>query len=273
MSKTVGVKLTKNGRSYIFDANSFELKEGMKVVVDTERGKQLGVVVNNNIKMDEKTIEGEIRSVLKIADDEDIEKYNQNKKDAIDALKVAHDYAKKLGLHMAFTDCSYNLDRTQLIFSFVSDTRVDFRELAKMLASDYRTRIELRQIGVRDKAKDVSGLGQCGRELCCSNFLKDLDSVSINMAKNQNLALNPTKINGQCGRLLCCLKYEDQIYIENKVGMPTVGKKISTDEGDGRVISIDVLNRKFVVALENGNVTTVVLPKLEREENEESVSN
>ena len=273
MSKLVGVVLKKNGRVYFFDANNIELFDGAKVVVDTERGKQIGTVINSNINIEDKILEGEVRDVIRIADDEDIEIDKNNKRDAVDALSVAHNYAKELKLNMSFTDASYNLDRSQLIFSFVSDSRVDFRELAKMLASDYKTRIELRQIGVRDKAKNVSGLGQCGRELCCASFLNDLDSVSINMAKDQNLALNPTKINGQCGRLLCCLKYEDDIYIENKKGMPSVGKKVTTDEGEGRVISIDILNRKYTVSLENGNITTVKLPNIESEfEKDESES-
>ena len=267
MSSIVGITFKKNGRVYLFDSNDIELNNGDKVVVDTERGKKIGTVIKSNIRFENESLEGEIKEVLKIADEEEIEKDYVNKRDAIDAIKVAHDYAKELRLNMSFIDASFNLDRSQLVLSFVSDTRVDFRELAKKLASDYRTRIELRQIGVRDKAKNVSGIGQCGRELCCANFLKDLDSVSINMAKNQNLALNPTKINGQCGRLLCCLKYEDEIYIENKKGMPIIGKKIVTDEGEGKVISIDILKRKYTVALENGNVTTIVMPNIGSVEN------
>ena len=149
---------------------------------------------------------------------------------------------------MNMLEASYTLNRSQLLIMFVSDNRVDFRELAKELASIYKTRIELRQIGVRDKAKEISGIGQCGRALCCASFLKkSIDSVSISMAKNQGLSLNPNKINGQCGRLLCCLNYEDELYSENRENMPSIGEEIKTDKGNGKVVSLDILNRKYTV--------------------------
>ena len=149
---------------------------------------------------------------------------------------------------MNILDAHFTLDRNQLLFYFVSDSRVDFREMAKELAYIYKTRIELRQIGIRDKAKEVSGIGQCGRELCCASFLKDnLDSVTITMAKNQNIALNPSKINGQCGRLLCCLNYEDEVYTVNREGMPNIGDEVQTSDGKGRVVSVDILKRSYVV--------------------------
>ena len=150
---------------------------------------------------------------------------------------------------MNFVDCYFNLNKSQLIFSFLSDNRVDFRNLAKKLAAKYKTRIELRQIGIRDKARRIGGLGPCGLFLCCNSFLTDFNSVSINMAKNQNLALNPNKINGLCGRLYCCLGYENDIYSEYKKDMPTVGKEVKTEMGTGKVLSVDVLNRNYKVDL------------------------
>ncbi len=161
---------------------------------------------------------------------------------------------------MKLLDASYTLDRNQLLFNFVSDERIDFRELLKQLAAIYKTRIELRQVGVRDKAKEISGLGPCGRKLCCSNFLNDLDSVGIAQVKNQNLALNPNKINGLCGRLLCCLKYEDDLYTEYRKNLPEVGDIIKNNDEEGTVISIDIPNRKYVYVTETGNKVEVKVP-------------
>ena len=152
---------------------------------------------------------------------------------------------------MNFIDAEFTFDRQQLLLNFYADERVDFRELAKKLAGIYRTRIELRQVGARDKAEQIGGVGPCGRELCCSSFLNHLESVSMNMAKNQNLALNPSKINGCCGRLLCCLAYEDEEYQKCQVGMPNIGQKINTTFGEGVVTSVDILNRKYKVFINN----------------------
>ena len=156
-----------------------------------------------------------------------------------------------MSLNMNIIDATYNFDRTQLLFNFLADARVDFREYAKKLAQIYKTRIELRQIGARDKAKSIDGYGVCGRRLCCAGFLNHIDSISMNMAKNQNIALNPSKINGCCGRLLCCLTYEDEQYSCCRVGMPTVGKIVTLEQGEGKVISVDILNRKYKVLIGN----------------------
>ena len=172
-------------------------------------------------------------------------------KDAHIALANAKTIAKTLGLEMYFLGADYTFDRKQLLFNFYADERIDFRELAKKLASIYRTRIELRQVGARDKAEQIGGVGPCGRELCCSSFLTRMNSVSMNMAKNQNIALNPSKINGCCGRLLCCLTYEDEEYIKCQRGMPSVGQKVHTKYGEGIVRSIDILQRKYRVLIEN----------------------
>jgi cell fate regulator YaaT (PSP1 superfamily) len=173
----------------------------------------------------------------------------------IDSLKTslenARNIAEELELDMNILDANYTLDRKQLLFNFIADERVDFRELAKRLASLYKTRIELRQIGARDKARTICGIGQCGRPLCCSTFLNHIDSVTMNMAKNQNIALNPSKINGLCGRLLCCLTYEDEEYTRCQKGMPNVGQTVKTEFGSGKVVSVDILNRKYKVDIDN----------------------
>ena len=251
----VGVKLNENGKNYYFNSNGFNLSEGDKVIVDTEKGQQFGIVsissvddVNNNM---------EYKNVLRIANKNDIKKYNKNINDAINALIKCNEKINEYGLDMKIIDACYTFDREQLIFRFVSENRVDFRQLAKDLGSIFKTRIELRQVGIRDKAKEIGGFGPCGRKLCCNNFLTEFDSVSINMAKNQNLSLNPTKINGVCGRLLCCLKYENDNYTEYKKGLPDVGHKVKTEKGEGKVISVDVFKRSYKVLLPENEILTV----------------
>ena len=244
MSSIVGVTFKENSKIYFFENVDIELKEGDYVIVDTDKGKQIGKIAVE--KVDSLNVKEDLKMVLRKASKSDLKKDEKNQIDAKEALKKAISISKKLNLNMKFTEASYNFDRSQLLLYFVSDTRIDFRDLAKELASLYKTRIELRQIGVRDKAKETSGLGQCGRELCCSCFLNDLDSVSISMAKNQNLALNPSKINGQCGRLLCCLKYEDDCYKECRKCLPKLGSKVVTEKGEGKVIDMD----EYVKSLE-----------------------
>ena len=179
--------------------------------------------------------------------------------DADKALIKCNSLIEKYNLEMKIIDVSYTFDREQLIFRFVSDSRVDFRQLAKDLGSIFKTRIELRQVGIRDKAKEIGGFGPCGRKLCCNSFLTEFDSVSINMAKNQNLSLNPTKINGVCGRLLCCLKYENDNYTEYKKDLPDVGSRVKTENGEGKVISVDVFKRIYKVLLSDGEIEVVDL--------------
>jgi len=162
---------------------------------------------------------------------------------------------------MVIMDATYTFDRSQLIFRFIADERIDFRQLAKELGSMFKTRIELRQVGIRDKAKEIGGFGPCGRKMCCCAFLREFDSVSINMAKNQNLALNPSKINGTCGRLMCCLKYEDENYSEYKKDLPELGKKVKTKDYEGKVISIDIFNKTYKVLTDSNNIIEIELEK------------
>ncbi len=260
MKKIVSCEFKKGGKSYFFDTNNLELEISDNVILQTERGLQYATVTTEMKEENEKFLNYELQKIIRKADADDERKNQKNLKDAENAMKKADELAKSLGLEMKLTDASYTFDRNQLIFYYISDNRVDFRELARELAGIYKTRIELRQIGVRDKAKEVSGLGQCGRELCCASFLKDLDSVTIAMAKNQSLALNPNKINGQCGRLLCCLNYEDQLYMENREGMPDVGQFVETEHGKGMVFFTDIPNRRYLVNVKDYGKVEIILP-------------
>lgn len=255
--KLVGVEFKKNGKQYTFNDNDLPLKIGDRVIVNTERGLQFGVVSSLYGELDDNK---DHASVFKIANDKDEKQNEKNLKDAKKSIEKAQSLANELNLDMKFLDAYFTFDRKQLVLQFLADNRIDFRDLAKGLAGVYKTRIELRQVGVRDKAKEISGIGPCGRKLCCSSFLTDLDSVGIIQVKNQNLALNPTKINGLCGRLLCCLKYEDDLYQEYRKDLPEVGDKMQVDDESGVVISIDIPRRKYVVMTEKNNKVEVSVP-------------
>lgn len=250
--KVVGVKLNENGKIYYFDASDVNVSNNSTVIVETEKGLQYGIVVRfvSNTDIDENI---KYKKVIRLSTKSDYKKHLTNLKDADKAFIKCNELVKQYELDMKIIDANYTFDREQLIFRFLADDRVDFRQLAKDLGAIYKTRIELRQVGIRDKAKEIGGIGPCGRKLCCSNFLTEFDSVSINMAKNQNLSLNPSKINGVCGRLLCCLKYENANYTEYKKNLPDVGSRIKIKEGNGKVISVDVFKRKYRVLLNDTN--------------------
>ena len=266
--KIVGVEFKKNGKQYIFNDNGFKLNVGDNVIVETERGSQFATVAVVYDKEDNL----EHTNILKVATKEDEKQNNANIKEAKKALLKAEELATKLELDMKFLDSYFTFDRKQLVFQFLADNRVDFRELAKQLAGIYKTRIELRQVGVRDKAKEISGLGQCGRKLCCSTFLNDLDSVGIAQVKNQNLALNPTKINGLCGRLLCCLKYEDDLYSLYREDLPEVGDKVKYEGVEGTVVSLDIPRRKYTLLTDESNKIEVEVPFKKDENNNKNES-
>lgn len=249
MNKVFGVIFNGNDKKFYYKSENDYVIDSL-VIVETERGQQLVKVVQvlDDYK-DEITDE-----IIRLATTEDYEKYLENLKDADKALKKCITFAKELELDMNIVNAQFNLDRSQLLFNFIADGRIDFRELAKKLASIYHTRIELRQIGARDKAKEVGGIGVCGGELCCLRFLKKIDAISMNMAKNQNLALNPSKINGACGRLLCCLAYEDEAYIEAAKKMPKIGDKIDTPAGEAQVVSVDIINQRGKVMINGEKV-------------------
>lgn len=230
------------------------IKIGYNVVVENDSGKYFATVATEIHEIDEDKLEMTLGRILRVSTKDDYKKYNDNKKKEISVIKKSNELIKKYKLDMKVLDAKFTLNKDQLLIRFYSEGRVDFRNLTKDLAAIYKTRIELRQIGVRDKAKIVGGVGVCGQKLCCSRFLKNFDSVSIAMAKNQDLALNPNKINGVCGRLMCCLKYENHCYTCFKKILPTVGKKVNVNGINGKVISVDVLRKKYKVELGNGTV-------------------
>lgn len=243
--KLYSVVFKSHGKSYYFNGDE-NLNVNDYVIVETEKGLQYGQI--NNI-LEENPDNEKYKNIIRIASDEDKNNYHKLLQESLKALQKCKELVKKLNLNMNVINADFTFDKTQLIFSFVSDERVDFRELAKKLASLYHTRIELRQVGARDKAKEVGGVGVCGQNICCARFLEHIEAISMNMAKNQNLALNPSKINGLCGRLLCCLQYEDENYQECSKGMPSVGSTIKTQNGEGKVLSVDTLNRKCKVLI------------------------
>ena len=247
MYEVVGVKFINSNRVYYFSTNKIEIKNKDKVIVETEKGMQFGIVVNGPVELPEDKLVFPLKNVLRVANKEDLKQEKNNEEKSLKALKDAKAIAEKLGLSMNFIDAAFTFDRKQLIFNFLADERIDFRELAKKLAAIYKTRIELRQVGVRDKAKEIGGIGPCGRFLCCSTLLNDFNSVSINMAKNQYIALNPTKINGICGRLLCCLNYEDEQYKEMKKDYPPIGTIIKSGNESGKVVSHNLLKGTYTI--------------------------
>lgn len=253
MDKIVGVTLDNSDAIEYFYVNDLKLNKNITVIVESDDVLRFGKVVTDIHPVDSSKLTKKLNSIIRIASKQDYHTNQKNIKDAKEAMKKCISLAKEYKLDMKILEAYYTHDREQLIFKFISDTRIDFRNLAKDLATIYHTRIELRQIGVRDKAKKVSGIGSCGQKLCCSRFIKEFDSVSIQMAKNQNLALNPSKINGLCGRLLCCLKYEDDCYTECRKELPKVGSTIKTKDGkEGQVVSLDILNKKYKVQTATG---------------------
>ena len=259
MYSVVAVRFIGSNRSYYFSVNRLILKKGMYVIVETEKGLQYGEVCSNELIKEKEKLVLPLKKVIRIATKEDEEKNKSNLELAKKALKSASNFAFKYKLDMKFIDAYITFDRNQLLLNFIADDRVDFRELAKKMASIYKTRIELRQIGVRDKAKEIGGIGPCGRFLCCSTFLKDFNSVSINMAKNQYISLNPTKINGVCGRLLCCLKYEDDMYSEIKKEFPQLGTVVKHGDDKGKVISHNIFMRTYNIETPEKTIIEVKL--------------
>lgn len=254
MEKIIKVMFPTSKELSFYYSLDFNLNVDDLVIVETESGLDAAIVKKAPYLETEENIPSTLLKVVRKVTAGDKAQLLANAEVASKALDVAKKYSEELKLDMNFVDCYYTFDKGQLIFSFVADSRVDFRDLAKKLAQKYKTRIELRQIGVRDKAKKIGGIGPCGLFLCCHTFLTDFNSVSINMAKNQFLALNPSKINGICGRLLCCLGYEDETYTDLKKGFPKMGSMIETQSGIGKVISIDVFKGKFQVDLKEKGI-------------------
>ncbi|MGC5326778.1 PSP1 domain-containing protein [Brevibacillus sp. SYSU BS000544] len=249
MYEVVGVRFKKAGKIYYFDPDQLPVDQDRFVIVETARGVEYGKVVIGKKIVSENDVVLPLKKVIRIADDNDATQVDENKSAAKNAFKICQTKIQEHQLDMKLVDVEYTFDRNKIIFYFTADGRVDFRELVKDLASVFRTRIELRQIGVRDEAKMLGGIGPCGRMLCCSTFLGDFEPVSIKMAKDQSLSLNPAKISGLCGRLMCCLKYENDHYESAKDELPDIGTKVVTPMGAGKVVNLNILDRSVQVDL------------------------
>ncbi|MFJ5717986.1 stage 0 sporulation family protein [Neobacillus sp. NPDC093127] len=249
MYDVVGVRFKKAGKIYYFDPGDLSIEKDDFVIVETVRGVEYGRAVIARKQVEEHDVVLPLKKVVRIADQKDRMIVEENKQAAQEAYEVCNEKVNEHQLDMKLVDVEYTFDRNKIIFYFTADGRVDFRELVKDLAAIFRTRIELRQIGVRDEAKMLGGIGPCGRMLCCSTFLGDFDPVSIKMAKDQNLSLNPTKISGLCGRLMCCLKYENDEYESAKEALPDLGEIIETPQGRGKVVGLNILERVLQVEL------------------------
>ena len=257
MMDVVVISSNQTNSVYFLSPNSLELKKGDKVIFESDNGLLIGNVCKETYKEKNENLVLPLGKVLRIATKEDLKKEEKNIEFSKKALNEAKRLSKTMNLEMNFVDSYYAFDNSQLVFLFLAENRVDFRELAKKLAAKYKTRIELRQVGVRDKAKKIGGLGPCGLFLCCNSFLTDFNSVSINMAKNQLLALNPSKINGICGRLLCCLGYENDTYTELKKDLPKIGLVADTPLGMGKVVSVDVFKKSYSVDLKEQGIVQI----------------
>jgi len=256
MIRMVFVKLA-NGKSEELDAVDLPLDTGENVIVETEKGLVLGKVLSPPREKEKRFFLKSPRKVIRKATPEDLEQFEKNRQLEKEAFQFCLRKIKEKGLNMKLVKTEVLLDRSKALFYFTSEKRVDFRELVRDLAAEFRIRIEMRQIGVRDEAKMICGIGGCGRELCCTKFMNRFELVSVKMAKEQNLALNPTKISGICGRLMCCLAYEYPTYMELKKDLPKVGKHIVTNAGKGKIIRQNVLRQSVTVELEEGGEITI----------------
>lgn len=252
MDKVVGIRFRKGGKIYHFDPGDWPLCKGDFVIVHTEQGVGFGIVSEGPYPRDSRVHPAEIKIVERLASQEEIQKHLENLAIEKDAKAFCLGRIAAHNLNMNLVDVEYFYDRSKVIFYFTADGRVDFRELLKDLVRKLKSRVELRQIGIRNQAKMVGGLGSCGRPLCCASFLRNFHAVSIKMAKEQNLSLNPSKISGACGRLMCCLQYEYDMYKKHRKDMPKIGKKIETSEGHGKVVRQNIMERSIIVQLEGG---------------------
>ena len=266
MTKVIGVRFRTAGKIYFFSPGEFEIKQGDHVIVETARGVEYGRVVSAPKEVDDDSVVQPLKSVIRIATEQDEKTVEKNRQKEKEAFKICQEKIRKHGLDMKLIEAEYTFDNNKVLFYFTADGRIDFRELVKDLAAVFRTRIELRQIGVRDETKIRGGIGICGRPLCCATFLGDFEPVSIRMAKDQSLSLNPTKISGICGRLMCCLKYENHMYCKHgcngcgrreRIEIPKMGSKVVTTMGEGKVVGINRKERTAAVQLSPDNTIQV----------------
>ena len=254
MVKVIGVRFRTAGKIYFFDPVKFRVRRGDHVIVETARGIEFGTVVSEPKMVEKEKVVQPLKPVIRVASQRDMEQEAANKEKEKEAFRICLEKIRKHGLEMKLIDAEYTFDNNKVLFYFTADGRIDFRELVKDLASVFKTRIELRQIGVRDETKIVGGIGICGRALCCHSYLSDFIPVSIKMAKEQNLSLNPTKISGVCGRLMCCLKNEEENYEELNRRLPNLGDRVTTDDGlRGEVQSVNVLRQLVKVIADVGD--------------------
>jgi cell fate regulator YaaT (PSP1 superfamily) len=251
LKNIIGIRFKKLGKIYFFNPKGFRVKKGDKVVVETSQGEELAEVLIPNRYVEDEKIVAPLKTVVRMATYKDIKRHEECKKIEEEAFKVCQEKIKEQGLQMILTEVECKFDNSRILFYFTADGRIDFRELVRELAAIYKTRIELRQLGVRDEVKRIGGNGVCGRELCCCSFLSDFETVSIKMAKEQNISLNPSKISGNCGRLMCCLKYENEVYEEKLQKLPNVGAIVKTVDGEGEVDNIEILKEKLRVKFKN----------------------
>lgn len=254
MTMVIGVRFRTAGKIYYFNPKDIEFKRNDHVIVETARGVEYGTVVLPNRELEDDKVVQPLKPIIRKATEADAETHMRNREKEKEALKICHEKVNKHNLEMKLIDAEYTFDNNKVLFYFTADGRVDFRELVKDLAAVFRTRIELRQIGVRDETKILGGIGVCGRPLCCHSYLSDFVPVSIKMAKEQSLSLNPTKISGICGRLMCCLKNEEDTYEELNKKLPNIGDRVTTDDGyKGEVSSVNVLRQLVKVVIEEGD--------------------
>lgn len=257
MVNVIGVRFKTAGKTYYFDPLDMEVRAGDHVIVETSRGMEYGEVVMEKRELDKEEFQKQLKGVVRIATEEDTRRYKKNKEFEKEAYKICFDKIKEHGLLMKLVEVEYTFDGNKILFYFTADGRIDFRELVKDLAVVFKTRIELRQIGVRDEAKTLGSVGICGRDLCCSKFLSEFVPVSIKMAKEQSLSLNPAKISGACGRLMCCLKYEQDTYEELLRVTPRQGALVKTPDGNGTVEFVSILKGIVKVKLDDENEKTL----------------
>lgn len=257
MVNVIGVRFKSAGKTYYFDPLDFTIEPGENVIVETSRGMEYGSVVMGNKLIDAEQFQKPLKGVVRIATEEDTERYKKNKELEKEAYKICLEKIREHGLEMKLVEVEYTFDGNKVLFYFTADGRIDFRELVKDLATIFKTRIELRQIGVRDEAKTLGSIGICGRGLCCSQFLEEFAPVSIKMAKEQGLSLNPSKISGACGRLMCCLKYEQDTYEEILKITPKQGALVKTPDGNGTVEFVSILKGLVKVKLDDENEKTL----------------
>lgn len=263
MVKVVGVRFKAAGKVYYFDPGDFEIELNSYVIVETARGVEFGQVVIGIREVPDEDIVAPLKKVIRVADEDDKKHAEENEKKEKDAFGICLQKIEAHNLDMKLIDVEYTFDNNKVLFYFTADGRVDFRELVKDLAAVFKTRIELRQIGVRDESKMLGGIGICGRMLCCKSFLGEFQPVSIKMAKEQGLSLNPTKISGTCGRLMCCLKYEQEAYEEVLSRAPKVGAIVSTPDGQGTIMEVNLLKEIIKVKMDKGNETDLKIYKAE----------